>query len=83
VLPGPASQSYGLEVARLAGVPRPILSRAQTLLYSLEAERGNRGQEVLDEILNADPTRLSPLEALLLLGKLREKLQRVTVDLPA
>jgi DNA mismatch repair protein MutS len=83
VLPGPASQSYGLEVARLAGVPRPILSRAQTLLHSLEAERGNRGQEVLDAILNADPTRLSPLEALLLLGKLREKLQRVTVDLPA
>ncbi|MER3554632.1 MAG: DNA mismatch repair protein MutS [Meiothermus sp.] len=83
VLPGPASQSYGLEVARLAGIPRPILSRAQTLLHSLEAERGDVGKAVLDELLNADLTRLSPLEALLLLGKLREKLQRVTVDLSA
>ncbi|GEM87683.1 DNA mismatch repair protein MutS [Meiothermus granaticius] len=77
VLPGPASQSYGLEVARLAGVPHPILVRAQALLQALEAGRSDRTQEVLEELLSTDLTRLSPLEALLLLGRLQEKLQRV------
>ncbi|MBF6592947.1 MAG: DNA mismatch repair protein MutS [Thermaceae bacterium] len=80
VLPGPASQSYGLEVAKLAGVPQPILARAQAILQGLEAEKGDSGKAVLDELLNTDPTRLTPLEALSLLGRLRQKLQRITLD---
>ena len=36
VLPGPASQSYGLAVAQLAGVPDPVISRAREHLARLE-----------------------------------------------
>lgn len=36
VLPGPASQSYGLAVAQLAGVPEPVIERARQHLQQLE-----------------------------------------------
>ncbi|HCF5536472.1 TPA: DNA mismatch repair protein MutS [Pseudomonas aeruginosa] len=36
VLPGPASQSYGLAVAQLAGVPAPVIQRAREHLKRLE-----------------------------------------------
>jgi len=36
VLPGPASQSYGLAVAQLAGVPSPVIQRAREHLSRLE-----------------------------------------------
>ncbi|MDG9930703.1 MULTISPECIES: DNA mismatch repair protein MutS [unclassified Pseudomonas] len=36
VLPGPASQSYGLAVAQLAGVPGPVIQRARQHLARLE-----------------------------------------------
>lgn len=36
VLPGPASQSYGIQVARLAGVPAPVLASARERLQRLE-----------------------------------------------
>ena len=38
VLPGPASQSYGLQVAQLAGVPRPVIERARQHLSTLEQQ---------------------------------------------
>ena len=37
--PGPASRSYGVQVARLAGMPAPLLRHARATLESLEAER--------------------------------------------
>jgi DNA mismatch repair protein MutS len=36
VLPGPASQSYGLAVAQLAGVPNGVIDRAREHLARLE-----------------------------------------------
>lgn len=33
---GPANQSYGLQVAQLAGVPRPVIQRAKEKLLELE-----------------------------------------------
>ncbi|GAD64178.1 DNA mismatch repair protein MutS [Aquipseudomonas alcaligenes] len=51
VLPGPASQSYGLAVAQLAGVPGPVIQRAREHLARLETTslphdvpRGEPGQ---------------------------------------
>jgi DNA mismatch repair protein MutS len=38
VKPGPANQSYGLEVAQLAGVPRPVIKRARQHLRRLEEQ---------------------------------------------
>ncbi|MBX3095617.1 MAG: DNA mismatch repair protein MutS [Fimbriimonadaceae bacterium] len=36
VLAGGADKSYGLQVARMAGVPRPVVERAQSVLNELE-----------------------------------------------
>ena len=38
VLPGPASQSYGLSVAQLAGVPEEVIRRARQHLQQLEQQ---------------------------------------------
>ncbi len=40
LIPGPADRSYGIEVARLAGVPAPVVQRARDILAQLEAARG-------------------------------------------
>lgn len=37
LIPGAASRSYGIEVARLAGLPPEVLARARELLKNLEA----------------------------------------------
>ncbi|MBN8457921.1 MAG: DNA mismatch repair protein MutS [Verrucomicrobia bacterium] len=36
ILPGPADKSYGIQVARLAGLPRPVVERAKHILSHLE-----------------------------------------------
>ena len=36
VLPGPASRSYGIEVAQLAGMPQTVVERAKEVLGSLQ-----------------------------------------------
>jgi len=36
VKPGPANQSYGLQVAQLAGVPLPVIAQAREKLHTLE-----------------------------------------------
>lgn len=36
ILPGPADKSYGIQVARLAGLPQPIIKRATEILSHLE-----------------------------------------------
>lgn len=40
---GPADRSYGLAVARLAGVPQPVLARAKAVLDRLEKGRAETG----------------------------------------
>lgn len=40
---GPAESSYGLAVARLAGVPAPVVSRAKAVLAKLEKQRAATG----------------------------------------
>ena len=37
VIPGNADKSYGINVAKMAGMPGAIVKRAETLLYELEA----------------------------------------------
>jgi DNA mismatch repair protein MutS len=51
IAPGSADKSYGIHVARLAGVPKPVLDRAQEVLTELESrhvetkERGRPGRK--------------------------------------
>ena len=40
IVPGPADRSYGIYVARLAGVPAPVLERAGSILELLEKNAG-------------------------------------------
>jgi DNA mismatch repair protein MutS len=42
VLPGSADRSYGIQVAKLAGLPAPVIARAKSVLAKLEAQ--DRGQ---------------------------------------
>lgn len=51
VLPGPADKSYGIHVAKLAGLPTKVLSRAEIILNQLESK--NIKQEL-------SPTQVSP-----------------------
>ncbi|MFK7741723.1 MAG: DNA mismatch repair protein MutS [Planctomycetota bacterium] len=52
---GGTDRSYGLHVARLAGVPKPVLERAQTVLDKLDDD----GDEVR-EALVTQPERMRP-----------------------
>ena len=81
VVPGGANKSYGVHVAKLAGLPNPVINRAWELLNELEKhnltnsnssiESGiqlgllNESNQVLDEIKNLDIASLTPLEAMI------------------
>jgi DNA mismatch repair protein MutS len=43
IVPGGADKSYGIHVAELAGLPRPVINRAQEILARLEAEGAGGG----------------------------------------
>jgi DNA mismatch repair protein MutS len=47
VVPGSAGRSYGIHVARLAGVPRPVTRRAGEVLAGLEARGGPAGTPLM------------------------------------
>ncbi len=56
---GPASQSYGLQVASLAGVPRPVIEKAKTKLRYLEdkayiEQQAELGNNQLDLFANQE-----------------------------
>ena len=40
IVPGATDDSYGIEVAKLAGIPNTVISRAREILEELEAEGG-------------------------------------------
>ena len=40
LVPGPSDRSYGIEVARLAGVPQSVVQRARAILATLEQPKG-------------------------------------------
>ena len=85
VLPGPASKSYGLQVAALAGVPQTVIEEARDKLTQLEAASSaveNNAQHAtpivsnpvsaLEKVLaKISPDELSPREALTLLYQLK------------
>jgi DNA mismatch repair protein MutS len=50
VRPGHASQSYGLQVAQLAGVPKPIITQARKKLQQLETQ--NDAQSLQNDLFS-------------------------------
>ena len=65
VVPGAARHSYGVEVARLAGLPAPVTARAARLLTALNT--GSDDGRLTRELAALDLGRLTPLQALELL----------------
>jgi DNA mismatch repair protein MutS len=68
---GPADRSYGLAVARLAGVPAPVVERALAVLEKLEATReatggiaAGLGDLPLFAAMRAEPPQASPEQQL-------------------
>jgi DNA mismatch repair protein MutS len=59
VLPGSADRSYGIQVAKLAGLPPPVIARAKSVLAKLEAQdRGQTARALVDDLpLFAVPSR--------------------------
>ncbi len=66
VLPGSADRSYGIQVARLAGLPAPVIARAKSVLAKLEAQdRGQTARALADDLpLFAVPSRAAAEPAL-------------------
>ena len=80
IIPGGADRSYGIHVAQLAGLPRPVIQRAAEIMSELEKSSGQAvrinpqsAQQValfpetnplIDELEKLDMNSLSPIEAL-------------------
>jgi len=80
IIPGGADRSYGIHVAQLAGLPRPVIQRANEILRQLETSSGKavkinpdapqqmalfpETNPMLDELKAMDVNSLSPIEAL-------------------
>ncbi len=80
IIPGGADRSYGIHVAQMAGLPKPVVNRAQEILASLESSAGKAvktepepSQQIalfpetnplLDELKTLDISSMTPLEAL-------------------
>ncbi len=80
IIPGGADKSYGIHVAELAGLPRPVIQRAQAILMDLQADAPDGSpagpnqlplfvdqSPMLEELKRLQLETLSPLEALNLL----------------
>ncbi len=88
VVPGGADKSYGLHVAKMAGLPDNLLRRAEEKMNYFEFPKNNIEKQLsleviekenpIKDILNTvNPNELTPLEALALIYKLKDK---VSID---
>ncbi len=53
IQPGPASRSYGIQVARLAGIPQTVLTHARNALATLEEKAAS--QQLQADLFSAPP----------------------------
>lgn len=89
VKPGPASRSYGLQVAALAGIPRSVIQQAHSYLEELEkatidkemrqtplpqASTAGDNSAIMDRLTATDPDELTPKQALELLYLLKKQI---------
>ncbi|HJW84527.1 MAG TPA: DNA mismatch repair protein MutS, partial [Anaerolineae bacterium] len=86
IVPGGADRSYGIHVAQLAGLPRPVIHRAEEILQDLEQGQSKHEpaagvqqlglfapeNPALAELKSIDVDALSPLEALTKLYELKK-----------
>jgi len=93
LLRGKAEGSFGIEVAKMAGLPESLIERAREILLSLEDKtlpvleetfiRSEKEMEekeessLMEEILSLDIANMTPLQALVKLSELRDRIARV------
>ncbi len=75
VMSGPASKSYGVQVARLAGLLPAAIARAEALLHGLETRSADHANKVAQQLASTDLSRLTGLQALGLLEEMQQKLR--------
>ncbi len=79
IVPGGADDSYGIEVAKLAGIPDIITDRAKEILFELESGKNNS-----DKIINKSKKSAEDIEQLSLLpsidSAITEKLNGVDLN---
>jgi len=90
VEPGGADRSYGIHVAQLAGVPKPVIHRAEDLLTQLESGEFRPGTEkpepfqpvlfadehpIVKALQGLDISAMTPLEAINKLYELQKQAQ--------
>lgn len=63
LVPGPSGRSYGVEVARLAGVPQAVVARADELLTRFDTLRSLSRKAFRSCIMGSKDTVLPGLEA--------------------
>lgn len=95
ILPGGASHSFGVAVAKLAGIPEPVITRANELLKELEGrhlevpeqkiapqtQQVNLADHLIHkELENLDIANMTPLDALNKLSELKDKLKLFTMQ---
>jgi DNA mismatch repair protein MutS len=91
VIAGGADRSYGIHVAQLAGVPRPVTQRAEELLAQLESGEFRPGtpapkphqpllfaseHPVVAGLRNLDVSAMTPLEAINKLYELQRQVEK-------
>ncbi len=88
VLPGKADKSYGIHVARLAGLPIPVIERAQEVLVGLEKGQNPAAyadricqpslfapqNPIISELEELNVNELTPMDAINLLFKWKQLL---------
>lgn len=96
MIKGASSHSHGLNVAELAGIPKDLIKRAQTILTDLEKDKlqddkqqlglweketpvskalDSKEEKVIQTLKKLDIAHLSPVEALVALDKLQQKIK--------
>ena len=63
VLPGSADRSYGIQVAKLAGLPPSVVTRAKAVLAKLEANDRGQPKTLIDDLPLFAMTARAPAEA--------------------
>ncbi|MCL0078640.1 DNA mismatch repair protein MutS, partial [Dehalococcoidia bacterium] len=81
IIPGGADRSYGIHVARLAGLPKSVLHRAQEVLSGLEEDAERKGSP-RTSMARRPPKQALPGQLSLFAGKplVLEELEKLDVD---
>ena len=76
IVPGGADDSYGIEVAKLAGIPNPVIRRAKRILKDLETSSPDIVMNELNEEEPEEQVSLLDVQS----DAVGERLRQVNID---